>query len=118
MPENKWDKYAVSEPSTTSKWDKYASVEDKAQLQPKIPIQPTQTNVGVGIVAPKEKPSPYLKGLDFKNVTDAIKADKEPKSNSVIGGIYNTIVGAASDLAVAFTPLLIKSSVISAAIFC
>lgn len=45
----------------------------------------------------KEK-SPYLKGLDFRSVTDAIKADKD-KNNSLVGGLYNSLVGVASDLA-------------------
>ena len=39
---------------------------------------------------PKET-SPYLKGLDFNTVTDAIKADKteKDKNNSSIGALYN-----------------------------
>jgi hypothetical protein len=48
---------------------------------------------------PKET-SPYLKGLDFKSVTDAIKADKQPKKqDSLLGGLYNEAVGGLSSLA-------------------
>jgi len=89
MPDIELDLSAFDKPKKKSSGldlSAFDTAETKAPIQQAVPI--------VSEPIKPSKQSPYLKGLDFKSVTDAIKADKEPKSNSVIGGIYNTLVDA------------------------
>ena len=61
------------------------------------PLAPSHDPIGV--LAPKQPNSPYLKGLDFKSVTDAVKADKsQQEKNSSVGALYNFAVGSLSKL--------------------
>ena len=81
------------------KYPEYKDVVYFETLKKKEPTPSVSSNTQLPLPSrvPKET-SPYLKGLDFRSVTDAIKADKD-KNNSLVGGLYNSLVGVASDLA-------------------
>ena len=83
---------------------KSISAQPKTEQQTEL-IQKSKTNENIPIVqnVPKET-SPYLKGLDFKTITDAIKADKsqQEQQNSTIGALYNSVVGGVKEAATGF----------------
>ena len=96
--------------STPENIDKLHSVVSQAGLYTKSKddfyskyypdLNKVQLHDPIGVLAPKTKPSPYLKGLDFKSVTDAVKADKgqQEQNNSSLGALYNFAVGSLSKL--------------------
>jgi hypothetical protein len=85
-----------------SKFPEFFSVEKKnlgGTISPTGLQSPLPEDKSIITKVPKET-SPYLKGLDFNTVTDAIKADKteKDKNNSSIGALYNFAIGSLSKL--------------------
>ena len=96
---------------TKSKGDFYSKYYPNLSSQPKTEqqVQPIQNAININQPTPiiqnvPKETSPYLKGLDFKTITDAIKADKsqQEQQNSTIGALYNSVVGGLGEAATGF----------------